>query len=162
MKKFNRKNNFKKGSLLVEILIASSIIVILTLAMMNVVQKGISVSHQSLHITQASFLLEEGGEVTRILRDNAWSNISNLTLGTNYYPTFGNNTWTLSTTPSQVGIFTRTVTFSQVLRDAVTGDISNSGSIDTGTKLVTVNVSWSESGQTISKNLKFYISNIFQ
>ncbi len=150
------------GFMMVEILIAVSIMVVIVLATMAVVQKGISISRQSLHNAQASFLLEEGGESVRILRDNAWSNISNLSLSTNYYPTFSGGTWTLTTTPNQVGSFTRTVQVFVVNRDATTGDIvSGGGVLDLGTKLITVNVSWSEAGQTVSKNLSFYISNIF-
>ena len=144
----------------VEVIVAIAIIVLSVLAAMTVTQKSIYVSRQALHVSQASFLLEEGAEVTRILRDNAWSNISSLSTGTNYYPTFS-GTWTLSTTPSTVGIFTRTVTIANVNRDATTGDIAVSGVNDPGTKLITVIVSWTESGQTINKTLSFYIMNIF-
>jgi Tfp pilus assembly protein PilV len=162
MKNFAKKLKMKRGFMMVEILVATSIMVIIVLATMTVVQKGLSVSHQSLHVTQASFLLEEGANAVRISRDNAWSNISNLSTSTTYYPTFTGGTWILSTTPNQVDAFTRTVTISAVNRDAGTGDIvSSGGTLDPGTKLVTVNVSWLESGQTVSKNLSFYISNIF-
>ena len=175
MKKFFKKNNngftqtltFKSkrklvsGFMMVEIVVATSIIIIVLLTTMSTVQKGITISHQSVHSSQAAFLLEEGAEAVRISRDNNWTNISGLTPGTNYYPTFSGGTWTLSLTPNQVGKFIRTVMISNVLRDATTMDISDSGTSDTGTKLITVNVSWDESGNTISKNLKFYISNIF-
>ena len=164
MKNFFKKNSFEKvkGFMMVEVIIASSIMLIVTIATMTVVQKGISISHQSLHATQASFLLEEGGEAVRTIRDSDWSNISNLSTSTNYYPTFGSNTWTLSTTPNQIDSFTRTVIIKAVNRDATTGDIVTSGGVlDVGTKLIVVNVSWQEGGQTITKNLSFYISNIF-
>ena len=158
------KNNFKNktGFMMIEVIIASSIMVIVTIATMAVVQKGITISHQSLHATQASFLLEEGGEAVRIFRDSAWSNISNLSIGATYYPTFNGNAWTLSTTSNKVDSFTRIVTIGSVNRDATTGDIVSSGGVlDTGTKLIIVNVSWVENGVTLSKTLKFYISNIF-
>lgn len=144
----------------VEIIVAISIIVVSVLAAIAVTQKSIYVSRQALHVSQASFLLEEGAEVTRILRDNAWSNISSLSAGTNYYPTFS-GTWTLSTTPSTIGIFTRIIAVTNVNRDTTSGDISTSGINDPGTKLITVTISWSESGQTMSKVLSFYIMDIF-
>jgi len=78
---------------MVEVLIASSIMLIITMTTMMVVQKGISISHQSLHATQASFLLEEGGEAVRMIRDNAWSNISGLSTSLTYYLTLS-MTWT--------------------------------------------------------------------
>ncbi len=158
---FKNKKRLVQGFMMVEVLIAASIVVVLTLSMMSVIQRGLVISRQSLHSTQAAFLLEEGAESVRIIRDNAWTNISSLSVATNYYPTFSSNTWTLSLTPNQVGSFTRTINISAVNRNAVSGDISNIGTDDSGTKLITVNVSWQESGQTITKNLSFYISNIF-
>lgn len=151
------KNN---GFLTVEIIVAVSILVVSVLAAMTVTQKSISVSRQALHVSEASFLLEEGAEVARILRDNAWSNISSLSVGANYYPTFSSS-WTLSSTPSTVGIFTRTVTVANVNRDPTSGDIAVSGANDPGTKLITITVSWNESGQNMNKTLSFYIMDIF-
>ncbi len=157
------KKNFtnKKGFMIVEILVAISIITVSILAAMSVVQKSISVARQSLHASQASFLLEEGAEVARILRDNAWTNISSLSVATNYYPTFSTPNWSLSTTPNTVGIFTRIVTISNVNRDNTTKDISASGTDDPKTKLITITVSWSENGVSVSKTLSFYMMDIF-
>lgn len=147
--------------MVVEILVAVSIIAVFMLVAMAVSQKSVLVSRQSFHQTQASFLLEEGAEIARILRDNAWTNISSLTMDTNYYADFTLGTWALSETPNQNGIFTRTISFSNVNRDNTTKDISVSGTDDPGTKLVTVIVSWPEGGATVSKNLQFYIIDIF-
>lgn len=149
------------GFMMIEVIVATSIIVIFVLIAMSVASKSIRFSHESLRNTQASFLIEEGAESVRILRDNAWTNISSLTAGTTYYPTFTGGTWTLSSTPSDVDGFTRTVVFTDVNRNASTGDIAPSGSSDTGTKFVTVSVSWLESGQTITRTLSFYILDIF-
>lgn len=151
----------KKGFMTIEILVAASIITVSILAAMAVAQKSIYVSRQAFHATQAAFLLEEGAEIVRILRDNAWSNISSLTAGTNYYPAFSGGTWTLSPTANTVGIFTRTVVLTGVNRDNTTKDIGSAGTDDPGTKLVTVTVSWTEGGITITKTLPFYIINIF-
>ncbi len=155
--------------MVVEVLIAASIITVSILAAMAVAQKSVYVSRQAFHTTQATFLLEEGAEAVRVLRDNAWSDISSLIIATNYYPTFSGGTWTLSTTANTVGIFTRTVVLADVNRDtsvdpntSTSKDIvSSGGALDSGTKLITVTVSWTEGGATITKNLKFYIIDIF-
>ncbi len=147
--------------MVVEILVAVSIITASVLAAMAVTQKSVYISRQALHATQAAFLLEEGAEAVRIYRDNAWVNISGLTVSTNYYPTFSGGTWILSSTPNTVGIFTRTVSVASVNRDDTTKDISTTGTDDSGTKLATENVSWTEGGTTVTKTLQFYISNIF-
>jgi Tfp pilus assembly protein PilV len=157
----NFLKNKKGGFMVVEILVAVSIVAVSMLAAMAVSQKSVFVSRQSFHQTQASFLLEEGAEIVRIVRDNAWTNISSLTMGTNYYANFAMGTWTLNQTPNQNGIFTRTISFSNVNRDNTTKDISVSGTNDPGTKLVTVTVSWVEGGTTVTKTLQFYIIDIF-
>jgi Tfp pilus assembly protein PilV len=163
--KSTHKNFIKKfssGFMIVEVMVGISIITVSVLAAMAVTQKSIYISRQSLHILQASFLLEEGSEVARITRDNSWNNISNLTVGTDYYPTFSAGSWTLSSTPSAVGIFTRTLRVANVNRDTTTGDIVNSGGVnDVGTKLVTVTVSWTEGGNALSRTLSFYVMDIF-
>ncbi len=156
-----KKTIYNTGFMVIEVLIAASIISVSILAATAVAQKSVYVSRESLHITQAGFLLEEGAEAVRIVRDNAWSNVSSLALNTNYYPAFSGGTWTLSSTANTVGIFTRTVSVASVMRDNTTKDISSSGTVDTGTKLITVKVSWNEGGSTLSKTLSFYIMNIF-
>ena len=147
--------------MMVETLIVISIISVSIIAFMAVAQKSIFISRQSTHAVEAAFLLEESAEAVRIVRDNAWSNVSTLTLDTDYYPTFSGGTWTLSLTPNVVGIFTRTVSVASVKRDDVTGDISTTGTDDPGTRLITVTVSWREGGDTITKTLAFYIADIF-
>src|SRR3989344_6412219 len=106
-----------KGFMMVEIIVAISIITVSILAAMAVAQKSAYLSRQALHATEASFILEEGAEAVRIFRDNTWSNISSLTPGTNYYPTFSGGTWILSGTPNTFGIFTRTASITAVNRD---------------------------------------------
>lgn len=156
-----KKNNNNQGFLLVEVIVAFSIMSLSVIAAMWVAQKSIVVSRQAFHTNSAGFLLEEGAEAVRIFRDNGWTNISSLTNGTNYYPTFSGGAWTLSTTPNTIDIFTRTVTVASVNRDVTTQDIASSGTNDPGTKLVTVTVSWIEGNTTVSKILKFYVTNIF-
>ena len=51
-----------RGFMMVEILIVISIIVVSVLAALAVAQKSIYLSRQSLHQSQAAFLLEEGAE----------------------------------------------------------------------------------------------------
>ena len=129
--------------MMVEVLVAASIITVSILAAMAVAQKSVHVSRQALHATQAAFLLEEGAENVRIARDNAWANIAALN------------------SSETIGIFTRTVTSADVNRDNTSKDIAVSGTNDPQTQLITVNVSWPEGGTTVTKTLQFYTSYIF-
>ncbi len=148
------------GFVMVEIIVATSIISISFLAAMVVAQKSISLSYHAKHRAQSALILEEGAEAVRTVRDAGWSNISSLTLGTNYYPLFSGGVWTLSTTPNTVGIFTRKVVLSAVYRDG-SYNIASSGTLDTDIKLATVTTAWSEGGVSFSKTLPFYLVNIF-
>lgn len=146
---------------MVELLISSAIIVSAFLVAAGVAQKSLQVSRQAVHSAQASFLLEEGSEASRIVRDNSWTTFSALTNGTVYYPTYSGGTWTLSTTPNQVdSFFTRTVTLSAVYRDG-NDDIASSGTLDSDIKKITVSVSWQEGSTTLTKTISFYLTNLF-
>jgi hypothetical protein len=108
-------------------------------------------------------LLEEGAEAVKSIRDANWSTISGLTIGTTYYLSYNtsSNAWSLTTTPSTVDSFTRTVVFSSVNRDS-NDDIAAAGTLDARTKEVTITVSWpAEDGRTLSKSLSLYIADIF-
>lgn len=159
----NLRKTKKAGFLAVEILVAASIITVSVLAATAVAQKAVFASRQSLHTTQAAFLLEEGAEAVRSMRDDAWINISSLTAGTEYRIDFSGGHWTLTAaSPTPIGIFTRKVVASDVYRSDVSGDIVPSGgTLDPGTRLITINVYWNEGGNVILKTLSFYISDIF-
>jgi Tfp pilus assembly protein PilV len=150
-----------RGFMMLEIIIASSIITVAILATLSVAQKTITLSRQAMESGRATFLLEEGAEGVRILRDNDWANISGLSTATTYYPVFASGTWTLSTTPTQVDNFTRTVNIANVNRDNTSSDIAVSGTNDPRTKLVTVTVTWLDGGVSFNKTLSFYIMDIF-
>jgi type II secretory pathway pseudopilin PulG len=158
MKILKRQKN--KGFSVIEVVIVCSILSICVFALMSSSAKSIQVSNQSLRQAQATLLIEEGVEAVKTIRDNAWTNISNLTNNTNYYLSF-NNTWSLATTPNTIdGIFTRNIVFYPVYRD---GDynIASSGTLDQGIKKATVTVLFNNSSGVVSKSLSFYVSNIF-
>jgi type II secretory pathway pseudopilin PulG len=140
----NRLKN--KGFMMIEVIIVASIIIVSVLAAMSVTQKAISVSRQSLHILQSSFLLEE----LIVHKNDTLNNILDTT-----YPTL------IMCRTSLPNDILRTVNIANVERDAITQDITSSGVVDAGTKLVTVTVSWLEGSVVVNKSLSFYIMNIF-
>ncbi len=157
------KNKKNKGSMLIEVIVATALISILMLALVSVAQKSLDLSERSLKQVQASFLLEEGVEAVKTVRDNSWTNISSIATGSNRYLSFdtSTNTWSLSSTPSTIdNVFTRTIVVDAVSRDS-TDDIASSGTVDPNTKKVTVNVSWLSSFGTVNKSISFYIVDLF-
>ncbi len=168
MKNILSKNTYavrqNAGIVLVEVLIACAILSVITFGIFSAAQKGIILSELTLRQAQSSFLLEEGAEAVKVIRDVSWATISGLTPGTTYYLSYNTstNTWSLSITPSSINSFTRTVVFSAVSRDETTHDIVTSGgATDAGTKKVTITVSWVSGSGNASKTISFYISDIF-
>ena len=79
----NLKN---KGSLLIEVLVASAIISTSVVASLGVLGTMAKLQYRNTARIQASFLAEEGIEAVKTLRNASWNtNIKNLTLGTRYY-----------------------------------------------------------------------------
>ncbi len=148
---------------MVELIVISAVLSIIVIAASYVAKKSIEVSSRTIHTMEASFLLEEGVEVMRILRDSNFDNVDPAIEGySNQYLTLVSNTWSLVDAPQTNGIFTRIINIYPVYRDATTSDIVTSGGVlDTGTSKITVTVSWSEGTTTLSKSLTFYLSDLF-
>src|SRR6185436_2799608 len=87
---------------------------------------------------QASYLLEEGQEAARFLRDSSWSsNMASLAPGSPYYLSFSTttSTWTVSATPSLVdGMFARRLVVSSVSRNSSSDIVTTGGTLDPQTK----------------------------
>ncbi len=149
-----------KGFALIEIIVASTIISLVLLASGQVAAKTLVASRQALYESQASFLLSEAAEAVKTIRDTSWATISGATPGTTYYLSWSGTAWSLTTTPTTDGSFTRTVVFSNVYRDG-SDDIATSGTLDTGTKKVTVTISWQNGGEVSNRSFSLYIANIF-
>lgn len=93
---------------------------------------------------EATMLAQEGMEAVRLVRDESWTNnIVPLANGAMYYPVVVNNKWVMST--NNPGLFnnryTRQVVLAEVFRNG-TDDIAPSGTMDGGTRKVTITVSW--------------------
>ncbi len=151
---------------MVEVVIASSILLLVGLSLIGTLSQSTVLSLRALRATQGSFLLEEGGEAVKSIRDSGWSSFSSLSTSTTYYLVFSTNTkaWSATTTnPGTVlGSFSRSFVVASVLRDASSDIVSSGGTVDTGTRKATVTVSWPlGNGATVTKTLVMYLSNIF-
>jgi prepilin-type N-terminal cleavage/methylation domain-containing protein len=152
---------YQRGFGLIEILIAVSIISATIFAFTEVSTRSVRLTSKAVAITQVGFLLDEGVEAVKIIRDTAWTNISGTTNGTTYYLNFSGSAWSFTQTPNTIDSLTRTVVFSPVYRDGA-DDIATTGTLDSNTKKVTITVSWIEqSGSTVSKVVELYITNVF-
>lgn len=153
-----------KGMSIVEVLVAVAVVAIVGFTFASGLSKSLALSFQALRTNQAAWLLEDTVEAVKSIRDTNWTNIQNLSTGVYYYPVFNTTTnlWSLTTTdPGSVdGIFSRKIMFSSVARDS-NSDISAGGTNDPQTVYALATVSFLVGETTVTKNLEFYISNIF-
>lgn len=158
-----------KGFGLIEIIVALGIISISLLSLALATHGALVATNENAREGKALFLIEEGVEAVKIIRDTSWSSqIAPLTAGTPYYLVF-TSTWTLSSiNPGPIdGVFTRTVRFQDVYRRTVDDDLVDVSSLeskvlDQGTKKVTVSVSWNSPNGTKTRSISTYLANIFQ
>jgi type II secretory pathway pseudopilin PulG len=152
------------GFTLVEVVVAAAMITVSFVAIAMYYKKVLDVSEDTTRHIQSGFLLEEGLEAVKLLRDEGWNaNIGSLSTTTNYYLTWSGTFWRTTTVPIKVeNIFTRTIKFSDVRRDGV-DSIAAAGTLDSGTKKVTVAVTWLVRGGSgmATDTAETYVTNLF-
>lgn len=160
----------RRGYSLIEIVVAVALVMTFVSSVVAASHFELRAVHESARRGKAAFLLEEGLEAVRILRDRGWSdNIAPLVSGTVYYPVFSINWKVVSADPGPIdGLFTRTVTFGDVYRRDADSDIVDVSSgdpktLDPGTRQVMVTVSWpGPGGAAHQESIATYLANIFQ
>lgn len=147
---------------LMEAIAGVSVIGIFMVSVMLSIQLSQKTVNESVRSSQAAFLLEEGFEAIKIIRDIGWTpGISGLSTGTNYYLGFNGTSWVSTSTNAYIdGIFERKFALANVYRDA-NDDIAVSGTLDAGTKKVTVYISWMGRAGTTTRNASIYLTNMF-
>jgi hypothetical protein len=163
---FSLKNfSNKKGLSLVEVLVASSIIIIFFIALVGIYNTYLKISRTNIYSIKAGYLAEEGIEAIKSLRDISWNNnIAPLSTNSDLYLTFSGGRWVSTTTNTYIdGGFERKINISEVNRDPSNGDIvSSGGTLDSGTRLVTVTVSWLYKNSTSTRVMATYITNLYR
>ncbi|TAK57473.1 type II secretion system protein [Patescibacteria group bacterium] len=160
------KRDSTKGFGMIEVVVAIAIISIAFTALFDVYGSYLGVQFANTRIVKASFLLEEGLEVVRLLRDTSWSsNIGNTTVGTTYYLYWTGSAWQATTTAQTVDtLYTRTLVFSNAYRDSNDRIVSSGGTLDPNTRGYMVTVTWptnTSTSATTSKQISSYITNMF-
>jgi len=151
------KSSLQSGFGLIEVVIVTAIVIVALSAFLQTGVFSIRLLRGQTESLTATMLAQEGMEAVRAVRDESWTNnIAALTNATTYYPVIINSKWTLTTNNPGVqnGLYSRSIIFDQVFRDAQ-DDIAASGTLDTNTKKITVTVTWSNK----QEQLIAYITN---
>ncbi|MEK7461806.1 MAG: hypothetical protein AAB586_01915 [Patescibacteria group bacterium] len=155
--------NLKYGLTLVEVIMATSIILVFLLALFGTHNLYLKTAFSNGEVVKATALAEEGLEAVRFLRDSSWNtNIEPLFINTDYYLVFDGDGWQITTAHAFIdNRFERKIMFSSVYRDVSGGIVASGGTLDPDTRMVVSSVSWLQANATTTKSISTYIANIF-
>ncbi len=164
-KSVSRKKIFlQRGFSLIEIVLGIGMLTVSLVSITSYYKKVLDVSNDTTRHIQSGFLLEEGLESVKMLRDQSWSTkIATLSTTTSYNLYWSGTQWTATTSPQLVeNTFVRTFKLTDVKRD-VSDNIANAGTYDPGTKKLTVYVAWSHKGTKVvaTDTAETYVTNLF-
>ena len=110
---------------------------------------------------RAGFLLEEGFEAVKTIRDAGWATIQSLTLDQPYYLVFSGGAWQATTSLQTIdAVFERSFTVRPVLRDA-SYNIASAGANDADARKIEFTISWNERARPITMTGVTYLTNLF-
>ena len=152
----------QRGMGLIEVVVGVGIFIIIITSIIGAYRLFVRFSGATSDTVQAYFLLEEGLEVARILRDANWDTFAGLTSAQPYYLVFSGGVWEATTTADRIdGRFERTIAIFDTYRNG-DDDIAASGTLDPDTYLVTATVSWDRAGVPTTKTMSTYLTNLFE
>ncbi len=155
-----RSNKKQSGFFLIEVVVATALAATVVIFLLGLVQDTVEISQRSLEKTQAGYLLEEGAEAVKTIRDAGWVNISSVSNGVDEYLAWNGSRWDFSNVNSMTDSFTRVVSLEPVYRDGNDDITISGGTLDTHTRKVTVTVSWTATTGVQVESLTFYLVDI--
>jgi len=152
-----------RGSALLEVLFGISLVSLVLLSLLGAYSFYLKNSFRLTEKIQASFLVEEGIESLRIIRDDGWSSsFGSFISETPYYLSFDGSTWKATTSATSVdGLFWRTFVISNVNRNSEDDIVEVGGINDPDTKKASLFVSWNSGGSTSTLSVSTYFTNLF-
>ncbi|MCA9370032.1 MAG: hypothetical protein H6774_00300 [Pseudomonadales bacterium] len=127
------------GSSVIEVLVAMALFLLIVPAIIFGLITSRDGQPQSENRFEATLLLRESVEATRVMREGGWSTFAQ---NGEFHPVVSGSVWSLQPGSELVGNFTRTITISDVRRDAAGNIVDAGGELDPSTKKVVSRVSW--------------------
>ncbi len=154
-------NQKTRGIGLIEVVVGLSVIFVSMVSVMTAYNFFLKVANNNTMVVKAEFLLEEGVEALRFIRDKSWNDFSNIPTDTTYHLVFQEGTWLATSTNLYIDdFFERKFSINNVYRDSG-DDISETGVLDDGSRKVIVSVSWFGAGATSTRSTSVYLTNLF-
>jgi len=151
----------KSGFGLIEILVAVTIIGLSLSALAGLGNFALKIQNRLKNNMAASYLAAETIEAARAVKDEDWTIISGLSIGSPFYPIQSSSPakWSLTAGSQIINNFTRQIIFANVYRDSNDDITQNITTLDSNTKKATATVSWTDQGQSQQVSLSTYITN---
>lgn len=158
------RTKINQGFSLIEIVFAIGILTMSLVSVSMFYKKLLDVSQDTTRHIQSGYILEEGLEAIRLMRDASWaSQILTLSTTTTYYFYWSGTNWIATKTPQVIeDTFTRSFTVSDVYRDG-SDNIASAGTYGTGTVKIRVSNVWMRKAgrQNATDTAETYITNLF-
>lgn len=151
----------QQGITLIEVIVAVGIVAVAIVAIGFSVNAFVEARTALLHNTKALYLVEEGYEILRALRDDDWNTLDALSLDSPHYFDVSTTTLAVSGTPEVIdGIYYRSFEFTAVYRDGnddVTASTTPGATVDNDIREVEISVF----GPNGTSSLTALISNLY-
>jgi len=154
----------KAGVTVVEILIVAFVIGIALSAFSRLISFSLAQGQIVNQTSQAVSLAKEQLEAARNFRDGTvWQNgVAALTTGVAYHVSLSLDVpakWQMTLGSETIGIFSRSLVFTNGLRNQDGNIVESGGTVDSNTKKIVSQVSWSERGRLHQIELTTYLTN---
>ncbi len=151
----------QKGFGMIEMIIGAAILSVSLLGISTFFQSALKTSSATQLSIKGDYLLEEGIEAVKLLRDAGYANnLSMLSTSIPHYFVWNGSSWATTTANVFIdGLFERSFTITNVTRDA--NDDIAAGTNDPDTKLITVSVAWNAQNATTTRTIATYITDLF-
>lgn len=151
----------KSGFGLIEILVAVSIIGLSFAALTGLGNFALKIQNRLQKNMAASYLAAEAIEAVRAIKDENWTLISGLGIGSPLHPDQSGSPakWSLASGNEVANGFTRQIILANVYRDSNDDIVASAGTLDPDTKKITATVSWSDQGESQQVSLSTYLTN---
>lgn len=154
------RKKFASGFALIEVLIAVTIASGAMIVVVAATNKSLIFARTTLRNYQAALAVEETIEAVKAVRATGWSNIASPSAGQEYGISWNGAAWQIAAAPETTTLgFTRSLVFEDVYRDA-NDDIAASGTLDAGTRKITITVEWTDRSTAKSQEVIFYLADV--
>ena len=139
---------------MVEVLVGISIVAVTLIAIGFGVNAYVEARRELITETKSTYLVEEGYEIIRAIRDNDWNTIEALTTGTTYYLAVATTTIAISNSPEIIDSnYRRSFVPRAVYRngsDDIVPSTTPGATVDAGSRQIDVSVAGPNGTTTLS------------